>query len=139
MELFIKKIATIVSHGNSDKAAILAALHNWKAIVEEDSLLQKALKRISKLLYGKEEKPIGQLLADMEERIGENQEMLEFTKAIELIFHQPVSGQLLDEINDCWAFRNILSPYIVKYNELLSTNDSAMCLEKIVKILEERQ
>ena len=93
MEQFIKKMASIVSYGNIDTKVILTSLHNWKADVDELAILQKALNKISIIMYGNNQASIGQLLCDMEIRIGETQELVEFTKAIEAIFHHPVSSQ----------------------------------------------
>jgi len=57
---------------------------------------------------------------------------------VEELFNKPMNAELLDIIKDCIDFRNIVTPYISKFNELLGTEDSSKCLEEIVEILSKK-
>ena len=139
MELFIRRIAQIISCSNTDTCEIIKTLHRWKSSIEEADIINNSLHKISNMIHEKDDvKTLDELIIDIEQKIGQSQELYEFAKAVEIIYHQEMNSELLDEISDCYEFRNIVTPYIARYAELLGMPDSAKCLEEIIIILEDK-
>jgi hypothetical protein len=127
MELFIKKIAAIMSNGSIDTKAIIDTLLYWKSIIDETIKIRKDL------LANSNES--ASLYKQLEKQIKIKDDEVENISTIEKIFMQKMSSQLLYEIRECHEFRNIVSPFIIKYSQIMKSTDSTKCLEEIVGIL----
>lgn len=128
MELFIKKIASIMSNGAMDTKVIIDTLLIWKSTIEETHKIKRDL--LESVNEG------GSLYKQLEKKIRAREDYVSFISSVEEIFKAKCNDDLLSDIRECLEFRNVVSPYIIKYTEIMGTTNSSKCLEDIVEILE---
>ncbi len=116
-----------MSNGSIDTKAIIDTLLYWKSIIDETIKIRKDL------LANSNES--ASLYKQLEKQIKIKDDEVENISTIEKIFMQKMSSQLLYEIRECHEFRNIVSPFIIKYSQIMKSTDSTKCLEEIVGIL----
>ena len=138
MESFIKKVAQIVTDNQNNVKDVIGILSLWKEGNNEANLIKECMSKLLKAIKLEEKyNTYESIFKEIECRLVHRNELYEFAMAIGSIFDSEINENLLDEVNECNAFRSAVLPYIKTYMQTLGIEDSMKCMDEIANILKD--